>query len=123
MIFKNLFLKRMYDLSDQVLIDDLGYNMAFKFFVGLAPEDNTIDSSLLTKFRKTRMTEDMLEDMLTETIRQAIDKGLIKSKAIIVDSTHTYSREIPKLQLKYYENLPKNSDVKFIKRNLSLLYP
>lgn len=92
MMFKILFLKRMYDLSDQALVDELGYNMAYKYFIGIAPEDNTIDSSLLTKFRKTRITEDILEEMLTETIRQAIEKGLVKSKAIIVDSTHSYSK-------------------------------
>jgi len=107
MMFKILFLKRMYDLSDQALIKDLGYNMAFKFFVGLAPEDKTIDSSLLTKFRKTRITEDMLEDMLTETIRQAIDKGLKKSKAIIVDSTHTYSKGNPATPTQILRKLTK----------------
>lgn len=107
MMFKILFLKRMYDLSDQALIDDLGYNMAFKFFVGLTPDDKTIDSSLLTKFRKTRITEDMLEDMLTETIRQAIDKGLIKSKAIIVDSTHTYSKGNPETPTQILRRLTK----------------
>ncbi len=35
------------------------------------------------------MTEDILEEMLKETIQQALDKGLIKSGTIIVDSTHT----------------------------------
>lgn len=48
-----------------------------------------IDPSLLTKFRKTRITEDILEDMLKETIQQAIQKGLVKSGTIIVDATHT----------------------------------
>lgn len=48
-----------------------------------------IDPSLLTKFRKTRITEDILEEMLKETIQQALDKKLIKSGTIIVDSTHT----------------------------------
>ena len=48
-----------------------------------------INPSLLTKFRKTRITEDILEEMLKETIQQALDKGLIKSGTIIVDSTHT----------------------------------
>ena len=48
-----------------------------------------IDPSLLTKFRKTRITEDILEELLKETIQQALDKGLIKSGTIIVDSTHT----------------------------------
>lgn len=55
-----------------------------------------IDPSLMTKFRKTRITEDILEDMLKETIRQAIEKGLIKSTAIIVDSTHTNAAARPK---------------------------
>lgn len=98
MMFKILFLKRMYDLSVQVLIDELSYNIAYKCFIGLAPEDKTIDSSLLTKFRKTRITEDILEDMLSETLKQAIEKGLIKSRAIIFDSTHSYNKnkfEIP----------------------------
>lgn len=48
-----------------------------------------IDPSLLTKFRKTRITEDILEDMLKETIQQAMQKGLVKSGTIIVDATHT----------------------------------
>jgi len=48
-----------------------------------------IDPSLLTKFRKTRITEDILEEPLRETIRQTLDQGLIKSGSIIVDSTHT----------------------------------
>lgn len=35
------------------------------------------------------ITEDILEEMLKETIQQALEKGLIKSGTIIVDSTHT----------------------------------
>lgn len=107
-MFKTLFLKRMYDLSDERLIAEMSYNMAFKYFVGLAPEDNTIDPSLLTKFRKTRITEDILEDMLAETIKQAIEKGLIKSKAIIVDSTHTYSKCHPETPTQTLRRLSKN---------------
>jgi hypothetical protein len=63
--------------------------MAYKFFLDMNPEDGTIDSSLMTKFRKTRITEDILEEMLSEIVRQAIEKRLIKSRAIIVDSTHS----------------------------------
>ena len=61
--------------------------MAYKYFLGLSPEDQMIDPSLLTKFRKTRITEDILEELLKETIRQAIEKGLVKSGTIIVDAT------------------------------------
>ena len=89
MIFKLLFLKKLYDLSDETLINSAQTDMAYKFFLDLEPEAKMIDPSLLTKFRKTRITEDILEEMLKETIQQALDKGLIKSGTIIVDSTHT----------------------------------
>lgn len=91
MMFKILFLKKLYDLSDEVLIRNIGVNMAYKFFLGLNPEDKTVDASLLTKFRKAHITEENLEEMLGETVRQAIEKGLIKSRAIIVDATHSKS--------------------------------
>jgi transposase len=89
MMFKLLFLKKLYDLSDERLISSAQTDMAYKYFLGLSPEDKMIDPSLLTKFRKTRITEDILEDMLKETIQQAVQKGLVKSGTIIVDATHT----------------------------------
>ena len=89
MMFKLLFLKKLYDLSDERLISSAQTDMAYKYFLDLSPEDKMINASLLTKFRKTRITEDILEDMLRETIQQAIQKGLVKSGTIIVDATHT----------------------------------
>ena len=89
MMFKLMFLKKVYDLSDERLIGSAQTDMAYKYFLNLDPEAEMIDPSLLTKFRKTRITEDILEEMLRETIRQGIEKGIIKSTAIIVDSTHT----------------------------------
>lgn len=89
MMFKLLFLKKLYDLSDEALISNAQTDMAYKYFLDLEPEAKMIDPSLLTKFRKTHITEDILEEMLKETIQQALDKGLIKSGTIIVDSTHT----------------------------------
>jgi transposase len=96
MMFKLMFLKKLYDLSDERLIGSAQTDMAYKYFLDLDPEDEIIDPSLLTKFRKTRITEDILEEMLKETIRQAIEKKLIKSTAIIVDSTHTNAAVRPK---------------------------
>jgi len=66
-----------------------------------------IDSSLMTKFRKTRITEDILEEMLKETIRQAIEKGIIKSNTIIVDSTHTEAAVRPKSVTQVLRDLSK----------------
>jgi transposase len=89
MMFKLCFLKKLYDLSDERLISSAQTDMAYKYFLGLSPEDKMVDASLLTKFRKARITEDILEDMLKETIQQAISKGLVRSGTIIVDATHT----------------------------------
>lgn len=107
MMFKLMFLKKLYDLSDEQLVQNAYVNMAYKYFLDLDPEDGMIDSSLMTKFRKTRITEDILEEMLKETIRQAIEKRIIKSKAIIVDSTHTAAAVRPKSVTQVLRGLSK----------------
>lgn len=44
------------------------------------PEDEVPDSSLMTKFRKIRIqTEELLEEMLGKTIRQAIERDMWQS--------------------------------------------
>lgn len=107
MMFKLMFLKKLYDLSDERLIGSAQTDMSYKYFLNLDPETEMIDPSLLTKFRKTRITEDILEEMLRETIRQAIEKGLIKSTAIIVDSTHTTANARSKTATQVLRDLSK----------------
>jgi hypothetical protein len=52
-----------------------------------------IDSSSLTKFRKLRLKDLNLLDMLiNKTVEIAIEKGINQSKAIVVDATHTKAR-------------------------------
>jgi len=95
LMFKLMFLKRMNDLADREVISRGETDLAFKYFLVLNPEEKLPDPSLLTVFRKSRLNnEEILEEMLTEIVKQAIEKGLIKGKAIIVDSTHTKSKGI-----------------------------
>lgn len=64
-----------------------------KYFLDIAPEDTVIDPSSLTKFRKLRLKDVNLLDMLiNKTVSISIEKGIIKSKSVIVDSTHTKAR-------------------------------
>lgn len=72
MMIKLLFLKKLYDLSDEILISSAQTDMAYKYFLDLEPEAKMTDPSLLTKFGKTRIIEDILEEMLKETIQQAL---------------------------------------------------
>lgn len=92
MMFKLLILKVEYELSDRDLIERGETDMAIKYFLDISPEDEMPHPSLLTKFRKLRLNdEDVLNRLLSKTVKVAQDKGLIKTKTIIVDSTHTKS--------------------------------
>lgn len=95
-LFKYLLLKVIYDSSDVDVVERSMYDMSFKYFLGMSPEEDVIDSSTLTKFRKLRLKDVELLDMLIgKTVEIAISKGIIKSNTIIVDATHSGSRSNP----------------------------
>lgn len=92
-MFKYLLLKVIYDLSDVDVVERSRYDMSFKYFLNMAPEDDVINPSSLTKFRKLRLKDlNLLDLLIGKTVEIALEKGIIKSKAIIVDSTHTKAR-------------------------------
>jgi transposase len=92
-MFKYLLLKSIYDLSDVDVVDRSKYDMSFKYFLNMAPEEPVIEPSSLTKFRKLRLKDVNLLDMLiNKTVEISIEKEIIKSKSIIVDATHTKAR-------------------------------
>lgn len=71
--------------------------MSFKYFLGLTPEEtNLINPSSLTKFRRLRLKDmELLDLLIKKTVSIAIEVGVLKSKTVIVDATHTYSRSNP----------------------------
>jgi len=92
-LFKYLLLKCINPLSDVDVVEHSRYDMSYKYFLGLNPEDDVIEPSTLTKFRKLRLEDKELLDMLiNKTVEFALEKGLIKTKAIIMDATHTKSK-------------------------------
>ena len=92
-MFKYLMLKAMHPASDEDLVRRAYTDMSYKFFLGLNPEDNVIDPSLLSKFRRQRLQDvDLLSLLISKSVAMAIDKGIIKRKSdIIVDATHELS--------------------------------
>lgn len=92
-MFKYLLLKTIYTLSDADLVDRARVDMSFKYFLEMAPEDGVIDPSLLTHFRRKRLKDtDLLDLLIGKTVEIAIEKNIIRSKSIIVDATHTKAR-------------------------------
>ena len=96
-MFKYLLLKIIYDLSDVDVVEHSLYDLSYKYFLGMVPEETSlINSSSLSKFRKLRLKDNDLMDLLIKkTVNIAVEKGIIKSRTIIVDSTHTCSRSNP----------------------------
>lgn len=93
LLFKYLLLKVIYPLSDADLVERSRYDMSFKYFLGLRPEDEVIHASTLTKFRKLRLKdENLLDLLLSKSVEIAREQGVIKSKQIIVDATHTKAK-------------------------------
>lgn len=99
-MFKYLLLKSIFDLSDVDVVERSKYDMSFKYFLHMAPEENVIEPSSLTKFRKLRLKDvNLLDLLINKTVEIAIEKGIIRSKSIIVDATHTkarYNQKSPK---------------------------
>lgn len=92
-MFKYLLLKALYPVSDKGLVERAYTDMSYKYFLSLNPEDPIIDSSSLTKFRRQRLKDtNVLDLLISKTVQIAKEKGLLKSKTIIVDSTHTNAR-------------------------------
>jgi transposase len=95
-MFKYLLLKTIYDISDVDVVERSRFDMSFKYFLDMSPEDDVINPSSLTKFRKLRLKDtDLLNLLISKTVTLAIEKGVIRSKSIIVDATHTLSRSNP----------------------------
>lgn len=63
-MFKYLLLKSIYDLSDVDLVERLKYDMSFKYFLHMAPEEPVIEPSSLTKFRRLHLKDVNFLDLL-----------------------------------------------------------
>lgn len=108
-LFKYLLLKVIYDLSDRDLVSRAYTDLAFKYFLGLAPEEDVIHPTTLTKFRRLRLkNNDLLDQLISKSIQIALEKGIMTSSTIIVDATHTKSAYNAKSPVEILRGRSKN---------------
>lgn len=108
-MFKYLLLKVLNNLSDVDVVERSRYDLSYKYFLGMAPEEPVIDPSSLTKFRKLRLKDsNMLDLLIGKTVEIALEKGIINKKStLIVDSTHTKARYNQKSQIEVLRDCSK----------------
>lgn len=96
---KILFLQKLYNLSDEKIIEDIRLNLAFMYFLEMNPEDEPPERSLLSKFRTFRLNHMTLDEIMAEIVQQCVEKGLIKGtkNGISIDSTHTLANTRKKM--------------------------
>lgn len=90
-MFKIVFLEFYYNISDREVEEQVHLNMAYKWFVGLEPEDKAPDHSTLSRFRD-RLGADKFIAIFNRIVETAQDKGLITDRLQIIDSTHIEAR-------------------------------
>lgn len=91
LMLRILILQYLYDLSDERIIEEASLNLAYMWFLGINPDEDLPDPSLLSKFRVYRLKDVALDEIITEIIRQCVEKGIIKDTAVSIDATHTHA--------------------------------
>ena len=80
-------LQYIYGDSDRQAVENARLNLAYKYFLSLAVDADVPDYTTISYFRAQRLGEEKFRSVLEEIVRQCIDKGLVKGKRQIIDST------------------------------------
>jgi len=81
-------LQYLYGDSDRGVVENAKLNLAYKYFLGLAVDEDVPDDTTICTFRAQRLGEEKFRLVFAQIVKQCIDKGLVKGKRQIIDSTH-----------------------------------
>jgi transposase len=81
-------LQYLYGDSDREVVANAKMHLAYKYFLGLAVDEEVPDDTTVSYFRAVRLGEDKFRQVFQKIVQQCIDKGLVKGKHQIIDSTH-----------------------------------
>ena len=87
-LLRALMLQVLYGVrSERMLIEQLGYNLLFRWFVGVAMQDDPWDHSTFSKNRDRLIAHDACAVLFEEVLAQARAKGLLSTEHFSVDGT------------------------------------
>jgi transposase len=73
--------------SERALCEQIKWNAAYRWFVGLDWDDEVFDHSTISANRERLFGDGAAEALLGETVRVAEEKGLLSSDRLVVDGT------------------------------------
>src|SRR5260370_16641345 len=82
--------------SERLLMEQLDYNLLFRWFVGLNVDDPVWDASSFSKNRERLLQGDVAEAFFDEVLREARERHLLSMEHFTVDGTLLEARASPK---------------------------
>ncbi len=87
-LLRALLLQAFYSVrSERQLMEQLGYNLLFRWFVGLSMDAAVWDVTVFTKNRERLITGDIASKFMTAVLNQARVKALLSDDHFSVDGT------------------------------------
>jgi transposase len=81
-------LQMLYSIrSERLLMEEMDYNLLFRWFVGLNADDDVWDATVFTKNRDRLLKADVAQEFLARVVEQARAKGLTSDEHFSVDGT------------------------------------
>src|SRR2546426_3275149 len=81
-------LQMLYSIrSERLLMEEMDYNLLFRWFVGLNADDDVWDATVFTKNRDRLLEADVAKEFLACVVAQAQAKGLTSDEHFSVDGT------------------------------------
>ena len=73
--------------SERLLMEEIDYNLLFRWFVGLNADDEVWDATVFTKNRDRLLEADVAKEFLAQVVAQARTRGLTSDEHFTVDGT------------------------------------
>jgi len=81
-------LEMLYSIrSERLLMEEMDYNLLFRWFVGLNADEEVWDATTFTKNRDRLLEAEVAKEFLTLVVEQARAKGLTSDEHFTVDGT------------------------------------
>ena len=87
-LMRAMLLQVLYSVrSERQLVEQIQYNLLFRWFVGLAIEDTVWNHSVFSKNRDRLIEHDTVTELFNATVQMAEQRGLLSGEHFSVDGT------------------------------------
>src|ERR1700694_5029514 len=111
-LLRALLLQALYTVrSERMLMEQLDYNLLFRWFVGLNMDDGIWDVTVFTKNRERLLEGDIAEAFFRAVLQQAGERNLLSDEHFTVDGTLLEAwASLKRFQRKDAKNVPPPDD-------------